>query len=205
MKHAIPQARRSSTRAKALVTGGLVALTAAGIGGAAFATFTGTTSAQQAVDSGTVSLAGIGSDTLSIGASDIAAGDTLQRAVTIENTGTIDLSGVSLTTSAAVTSGLDQDTTDGLHMTIDRCSGTWVESTNPYTYTCSGGTVTTIVTNTSIIGGPFNLAGLDLTTGASETLRVTLDLPSSAPNSLQNQSSTIDYTFTGTQRAGTGQ
>jgi hypothetical protein len=32
---------------------------------------------------------------------------------------------------------------------------------------------------------------------------VTLTLPSAAPNSFQNQSSTITYAFTGTQRAAT--
>ena len=85
MKHSLPKAKRTSTRTKALVTGGLVALTAAGVGGAAFAAFTGTTNAAQSVASGTVSLAGIGTNAagnrLTVGASNIAAGDTIQRAV----------------------------------------------------------------------------------------------------------------------------
>ena len=39
--------------------------------------------------------------------------------------------------------------------------------------------------------------------GATDHLRVTLTLPSGAPNTLQNQSSTITYAFTGTQRTAT--
>ena len=37
----------------------------------------------------------------------------------------------------------------------------------------------------------------------TDHLRVTLTLPSGAPNTLQNQSSTITYAFTGTQRTAT--
>jgi hypothetical protein len=36
-------------------------------------------------------------------------------------------------------------------------------------------------------------------------LRVTLTLPSGAPNTLQNQSSVIQYSFTATQRAAAAQ
>ena len=46
-----------------------------------------------------------------------------------------------------------------------------------------------------------NLASL--TNGTTDHLRVTLTLPSGAGNTLQNQSSTISYAFTGTQRAAT--
>jgi hypothetical protein len=41
------------------------------------------------------------------------------------------------------------------------------------------------------------------TAGATDHLRVTLTLPSGAGNTFQNQSSTITYTFTGTQRTAT--
>jgi hypothetical protein len=49
------------------------------------------------------------------------------------------------------------------------------------------------------------LANLTLTAGSTDHLRVTVTLPSTAGNSLQNLSSTIAYTFTGVQRAGTNQ
>jgi hypothetical protein len=42
-----------------------------------------------------------------------------------------------------------------------------------------------------------------LTAGNTDHLRVTLTFPSAAGNTFQNKSSTIQYTFTGTQRAAT--
>jgi len=42
-----------------------------------------------------------------------------------------------------------------------------------------------------------------LTAGATDHLRVTLTFPSGAGNSFQNKSSTLQYTFAGTQRTGT--
>jgi len=58
----------------------------------------------------------------------------------------------------------------------------------------------------AVIGSTLALSNLSsLTNGSTDHLRVTLTLPSGAPNSLQNQSSTISYTFSGSQRAGTDQ
>ena len=55
-----------------------------------------------------------------------------------------------------------------------------------------------------MIGSNLALSNLSaLTAGSTDHLRVTLTLPSGAGNTLQNQSSTITYTFTGTQRAAT--
>ena len=76
--------------------------------------------------SGTVTLAGIGTNAagnrLTVGASNIAAGDTIQRAVTLTNTGTIDLANITLTTNATTSSLLNTDTVTGLQMNIDKCS-----------------------------------------------------------------------------------
>jgi predicted ribosomally synthesized peptide with SipW-like signal peptide len=204
MKHSLAPARRTSTRAKLLVTGGLVALTVAGVGGAAFAAFNSTTSASQSVSSGTVTLAGIGTNAagnrLTVAATSIAPGDTIQRAVTLANTGTLDMASVTLTTAAGTSSLLDTDVTNGLQMTIDKCSSTWVESAAPYTYTC-GGTTSSVLASSPVVGSNLALANLAITSGASNNLRVTLTLPAAAGNSLQNQTSVINYTFTGTQRA----
>ena len=207
MKHALPPTRRTSTRTKAIVTGGLLALTAAGVGGAVFASFTGTTSASQSVATGTLTLGGIGTDAagnrLSVGAGNIAPGDTIQRAVTLTNTGTLDMAAVALTTSASTTSLLDTDTVTGLQLAIDACSVAWAESGGPaYTYTC-GGTTTSVRTSVPVIGTNLTLSNLALTASATNHLRVTMTLPSAAGNALQGQSSVIDYTFTGIQRAAT--
>ena len=199
----------SAQRRKLLVSLAIVAATASIAGLGTFATFTSSTSASQSVSSGTVTIAlgatGAATNRLTVGASNIAPGDTIQRSVDLINSGSIDLSGITLTTNATTSSLLDTDATNGLQMVIDRCSNAWTEGgTAPaYTYTCSGAT-STVLASRAIIGTNLALSNLSaLTNGVTDHLRVTLSFPSAAPNSFQNQSSTVQYTFTGTQRAGT--
>jgi len=202
------KAIRGAASSKMLLSVALVMVAATLVGLGAFATFTSTAQVSQDVDSGTVTLNPIGTNgannRLVLGASNIAAGDTIQRAVLIKDTGTIDLADVKLTTVATTTSLLDTDTTDGLQMVIDKCSVAWTEAgTAPaYTYTC-GGTTSSVLASTPVIGANRTLNNLTLTAGADNFLRVTLTLPSSAGNTFQNKTSTIQYTFTGTQRAAT--
>ena len=177
----------------------------AGLG--TYATWTSTTSQSHSISSGTVTIAlgstGAATNRLDVGASGVAPGDTIQRSVDLTNSGSIGLSGVSLTTTAAPSSLLDTDATDGLQMAIDKCSAAWTEAGPPYTYTCSG-TTTPVLASRAVIGSNLTLSPLSaLSVGGIDHLRVTLTLPSSAPNAMQNKSSTISYAFTGTQRAAT--
>jgi predicted ribosomally synthesized peptide with SipW-like signal peptide len=199
----------SAQRRKLLVSLAIVAAAASIAGLGTFATFTSSTSASQNVSSGTVTIAlgatGASTNRLTVGASNIAPGDTIQRSVDLLNSGSIDLSGITLTTNATTSSLLDTDATNGLQMVIDRCSNAWTEGgTAPaYTYTCSGAT-SSVLASRAVVGSNLTLSNLAaLTNGVTDHLRVTLTFPSAAPNSFQNQSSTIQYTFTGTQRAGT--
>jgi spore coat-associated protein N len=199
----------SAQRRKLLVSLAIVAAAASIAGLGTFATFTSSTSASQNVSSGTVTIAlgatGASTNRLTVGASNIAPGDTIQRSVDLINSGSIDLSGITLTTSATASSLLDTDATNGLQMVIDRCSNAWTEGgvAPAYTYTCSG-TTSTVLASRAVVGSNLTLNNLTaLTNGVTDHLRVTLSFPSAAPNSFQNQSSTIQYTFTGTQRAGT--
>jgi spore coat-associated protein N len=199
----------SAQRRKLLVSLAIVAAAASIAGLGTFATFTSSTSASQSVSSGTVTIAlgatGAATNRLTVGASNIAPGDTIQRSVDLINSGSIDLSAITLTTAATTTSLLDTDATNGLQMVIDRCSNAWTEAgTAPaYTYTCSG-TTSTVLASRPVVGSNLTLSNLTaLTNGVTDHLRVTLSFPSAAGNTFQNQSSTIQYTFTGTQRAGT--
>jgi spore coat-associated protein N len=199
----------SAQRRKLLVSLAIVAAAASIAGLGTFATFTSSTSASQSVSSGTVTIAlgatGASTNRLTVGASNIAPGDTIQRSVDLSNSGSIDLSGITLSTNATASSLLDTDATNGLQMVIDRCSNAWTEGgTAPaYTYTCSGAT-SSVLASRAVVGSNLTLSNLAaLTNGVTDHLRVTLSFPSAAPNSFQNQSSTIQYTFTGTQRAGT--
>jgi predicted ribosomally synthesized peptide with SipW-like signal peptide len=204
----IRRVRRAGGSLTKLVASIAVLGAAASIAGlGTFATFTSTTSASHTVSSGTVTIAlgatGASTNRLNVNASAIAPGDTIQRSVDLINQGTLDLASVTLTTTASPSSLLDTDATNGLQMAIDRCSVAWTESGPPYTYTC-GGSTSTVLASRAVIGSGLSLSNLSATTaGNTDHLRVTLTFPSGAGNTFQNQSSTISYAFTGTQRAGT--
>lgn len=159
------------------------------------------------MSSGTVTIAlgatGASTNRLNVDATAIAPGDTIQRSVDLIDQGTINLASVTLTTSATTSSVLDTDATNGLQMVIDKCSQAWTEAGPPYTYTC-GGSTSTVLSSRAVIQTGVTLSNLSsLTVGNTDHLRVTLTFPSGAGNSFQNKSSTIQYTFTGTQRTAT--
>jgi spore coat-associated protein N len=193
---------RSSSR-KLLLSIAVLGAAASIAGFGTFATFTSSTSASNTIASGTLSLTAPFSR-LGTGASPIAAGDTMQRAIDLSYSGSINFGSATLTTSATTSSGLDTDAVNGLQISIDKCSQAWTESGPPYTYTC-GGSTSTVLASRALIGSGIALSNLSLTSGATDHLRVTVNLPSAAGNTLQNQSSTISYTFTGVQRAATDQ
>ena len=174
----------------------------AGLG--TYATFTSSTSASHTIATGTLSLTSGPTNRLGTGASLVAAGDSMQRAIDLNYAGSISFGSATLTTNATTSSALDTDTTDGLHMAIDKCSVAWTESGPPYTYTCSG-TTSSVLVSAPLIGSNLALSNLTLTAGSTDHLRVTVTLPGTAGNSFENLSSTIAYTFTGVQRAGTSQ
>ena len=199
--------KRTSITTRLLATIAVLGTAASIAGLGTFATFTSSTSASHTVASGTVTIAlgatGASTNRLNIGASAIAPGDTIQRSVDLTNSGSLDLASVTLTTQATTSSLLDTDTTNGLQMVIDKCSQAWTESGPPYTYAC-GGSTSTVLSSRPVIQSGVTLSNLSsLTAGNTDHLRVTLTFPSGAGNSLQNQSSTIQYTFTGTQRTAT--
>jgi predicted ribosomally synthesized peptide with SipW-like signal peptide len=185
---------------------------AAGIAGlGSYAAFTSSTNASNVIASGTVTIGlgatGAGTNRLTVNASGLVPGDTIQRSVDLKNSGDQNVAAVTLTTSASPTSLLDTDATNGLQMVIDRCSVAWTEAgTAPaYTYTCSG-TTSTVLASRAVLGSTLALSNLASTTaGATDHLRVTLSLPSGTANTFQGLSSTIQYSFIATQRAGTNQ
>jgi spore coat-associated protein N len=192
---------------KLLLTTAVLGATASIAGLGTFATFTSSTSASHTVSSGTVTIAlgatGASTNRLTVDATAIAPGDTIQRSVDLINQGTLNLASVTMTTQATTSSVLDTDATNGLQMVIDKCSQAWTEAGPPYTYTC-GGSTSTVLSSRAVIQSGVSLSNLSaLTAGNTDHLRVTLTFPSGAGNSFQNKSSTIQYTFTGTQRAAT--
>lgn len=206
MRHRIA----SMTRTRKVLLSFAAVGAAAGLAGAGtWATFTSSATQPNTVSTGTVAVtlgtAGTSANRLSVNAANVAPGDTIQRSLDLTNGGSLNLGSLTLTTTATASSLLDTDATNGLQMAIDRCSTAWTEGgTAPaYTYTCSG-TTTSVVAARPVIGANLALANVTATApSATDHLRVTLTLPSSADNTFQGKSSTISYTFTGTQRAGT--
>lgn len=199
-------------RAKLLVTAAAVGASAAVAGLGTFGTFTDTTSASTPVDSGIVEL-NLGSvDTaanrLTVAAVDILPGDTMQRAFALSGgASTSPLGGVTLTSVASPTSLLDTDASNGLQVTIEKCSlaAGWTEAgpSPAFTYTCPAGTITTVLAPRAVIGSAVAVEGLDSqrTAGATDQLRMTLTFPAGAGNTFQSLASTVAFTFDATQRS----
>ena len=200
--------RRS--RGKLLLSSVAAVGSAASIAGlGTFGTFTSSTSAAQAITSGTVTIAlgtaGTAANRLTVGASGLVPGDTVQRAVQLSNTGNQNLASITLTTTASPSSLLDTDTSNGLQLVIQACSTAWTEAgvAPAYTYTC-GGSTSTVLASRPVIGSALALSNLTTTTaGNTDNLLATLTFPSAAGNTLQGLSSTVSFAFTGTQRAAT--
>jgi spore coat-associated protein N len=202
-------ANRSTLRRSKKILLSLAAVgSAASIAGlGTYATFTSTETADQSLASGTVDInlgtAGTADNRLTIGATGMVPGDSLQRLVKITNAGSENLASLKLTTTAPTSSLLDTGS-DGLRMRIQKCSVAWVEvgTSAPFTYTCAG-TASDVIAERAVIGTDLDLGSVaSLAPGGSDSLVVTVSLPTSADNNYQNKSSVIRYSFTGTQRAG---
>ena len=193
--------RRGNT-GKILISLGAVGAAAAVAGLGTFGSFASTTSGSQAVGTGTVVI-GLGTTGGKVGvdASNVVPGDTIQRAVTLANSGTSNLAAVNLTTTASPSNLLTTDATNGLRLKIDSCSVAWtaVAPTTAPTYTCSG-TVTTVLADQAVIGANTLISTTAVTHGVTDNLRVTLTLPTTADNTFQGLSSTVNFSFTGSQR-----
>lgn len=204
---------RGRSLKKLLVSLGMVAAGAALATQGAFSLFTSAaTGGPQSVTSGTVVIAlgatGAATNRLNVNAANVAPGDTIQRAVDLSNTGSLSLASITLGVSASPSSLLDNaaGASEGLTIQVQSCSSAWTEAGPPYTYTCSTSPTTVLAATpvSTLETTAASLPGLkSLATGSStpDYLVVTLALPSAAGNTYQGLSSTLTYTFTGTQRA----
>lgn len=206
----------NGTIRKVLLSCAAVAVVSSLVAAGTYATWTDTDSAAQAVSSGTVDVAlgasggsaGDANNRLTVGFSGAAPGDTAQRHFQLRNAGTINFASFSMYAASANSTAMYS----ALTVKIEKCSVAWVESaTTPYTYTCGAaesGTRTTVLADAAMSSmtssSQATLSNVTLTSGASNSLMMTITFPSSYSNNAgQNNSDTITYTFTGTQRSGT--
>ena len=189
--------------------------------GSGFSLFTSTAAppTPQSLNAGTVVI-GLGAagtstgDALTIGVpSGMKPGDTVERAFTLSNSGTINLSAVTLGLTVSTSNVLTTDATNGLQLEIQSCSVAWTASApladGGYTYTCSGTTGTVLAsTPAANMVSPTTVNLTDpalLTAGGSDNLMTTVTFPSTAGNTFQGLSASLTYNFAGTQVAGSAQ
>ncbi len=188
---------RSANTKRVLATFGVVGAIGA-LAAGTYSQFTGTTAVTQNINSGTLVL-NSATNSLTIAATDVAPGDTIQRAVNVKNTGSVAAKDISVTTALA--SGtpnlLTTDATNGLQMTIEQCSSMPVVQGDG-SYSCPG--AATVLANGTVLRAKtaFGLASV----GADNFFRVTVTLPGTADNTFQGLSAAILYTFDAVQRDG---
>lgn len=155
-------------------------------------------------------------DALTVGASNLVPGDTVQRAVAITNGGSIGISTISMAVTDTSPTALVTNTTNGLQALVQSCSLPWTSTAltdGGWSYTCSGTTASemastpagTLVADTTAppLATPTNAT--PLAPSSVTNLMVTLTLPTTAPNSMQGLADSLTFTFTGVQIAGTAE
>lgn len=195
--------RKNATKVFASVVLVAGAASVAGLG--TYGSFTSTTSASETVTNGKVVIGLNQHSTLgtTVAATNVVPGDKIQRAVTLTRSADTEAFGsVKLTTSAGTANLLSSDATNGLQLVVDQCSVPWTAAGKALT--CSG-TTTAVVATSPVIGSAIDLgpATTTLNTGAgagASNLRIQLTLPTSADNTFQGLSNTINFTFDATQR-----
>jgi hypothetical protein len=200
-------ATRGRTARKLIGSLGVVGAAAAVAGMGTFGTFTDSTAPLNAsVATGTLALALTpANDTasLSINATNLVPGDSLSRSVDLKNAGSSAHSSISLVSSTATPNLLTTDTTNGLQLGVQSCSVTWTKNTDG-TYSCTGGTKTTMLQTTAAIQTNGVLpAPASLAPGGVDHLVITLSLPTTADNTFQKLSNSLSIAFNGTQANGT--
>lgn len=205
--------RRRRRERVALSMAAVMAATAVfSIGAAASFTTSVASDADQVVSTGTLELVlgetGARTNRLDIAATNIVPGDTIERTVDLVNQGSIDMSTITLTTEATTSSLLDTDTVRGLQLVLESCSQPWNESSlanGGFTYTCPDATGPTTVIASQPVIGDTDVSSVSATTaGQTAHLRTILTLPEGTPGSnddLQGQSTIVEYSFFGVQRA----
>ena len=184
-----------------------IAGTAAAVAGlGTFGTFTDSTAPlNTTVATGTVDInlaVPSGGVAIPVTTNGFVPGDSLTRAVDLNNAGTSPLAGITLNSSATAGSILTTDTTNGLQLSVKSCSAAWTQggTASAPTYTCSG-------TQASLTSGPAVsstlLNGLaSMNPGGVDHLIFSISLPTSADNTFQGKSASLSLVFTGTQRTG---
>jgi hypothetical protein len=195
----------SSTARKVVGSLGVLGTAAAVAGMGTFGNFTdSTTPVATTIQSGTLSIdlsqPGFAVPVTTTG---FVPGDSMTRAVNLVNDGNSPLGSVILNSAATAGSVLTTDPTNGLQLTVKKCSVAWTQggTASAATYTCSG--TETLVGSGPVVNNMTVTSAAALNAGGTDYLTFSISLPASADNSFQGKSASLSLTFTGTQRTGT--
>jgi hypothetical protein len=156
-----------------------------------FVTFTSTTAVTQPMAAGALQ---VGVRVGAVLGRGLLSGDAAFRTVDLDNSSGVDLSSITLSTTANPSSALDRP--GGLTMTVERCSVPW----SPGSLGCVGGLISTVLAARPVLASSVDLPGLEaLHGGGVDHLRVSLRLPGSAGAELEGLSSVITYSFVASQ------
>jgi spore coat-associated protein N len=196
--------RRSNTT-KVIASVALLAGAASVAGLGTFGAFTDTTAADQKVTTGTVEFVDLAAQ-LSAPVAGMVPGDSIQRPLTLTRTAdSVDFGTVTLTTTATGDALLTSDVTNGLKLAIDACGVAWTVNTDK-SMTCPPASVLPApMAPGAVLGANRALTGVAQAlnaAGRNSHLRVTLTLPTTADNAFKNQSTTVKFDLTATQRDG---
>jgi hypothetical protein len=193
--------RRSAVKIVGAISAVGAAVAVAGLG--TFGTFTDRTSpVDTTVDTGVVSIdvSQPGGPSVPFSGGMMLAGDSRSALIDLVNDGTTPLSGVTLSSWATSSSVLDQDTVNGLQLTVESCSVAW--TTGAAAPTCSG-TSRAYFTQPIVVNNVALTSSAALAAGATDHLKLTAALPGSASgDAFEGASSNLSFQFTGTQRSG---
>ena len=195
----------SSTARKVVGSLGVIGAAAAVAGMGNFGTFTdSSTPVATTISSGTLSINVTQQGaTVPVTTTNFVPGDVMTRAINLVNDGSSALGSIMLKTTAAASSVLTTDATNGLQLAVKACSVAWTQggTASAPTYTCAGterAVVSGAVLNNMTLDAPASL-----NPGGTDYLTFAISLPTSADNTFQNKTAALSLTFTGTQRTGT--
>jgi len=193
------------TSGKILASVVLVGAAASVAGLGTYGSFTSSTTASEDVSTGKVVLAAAeGAHGLSIDATNLVPGDTVQRSIVLTRSGDSERFGsVKLTTTGSTANLLTSDATNGLQLKLEQCSVPWTQGTTAHDLKCTGETAV-VLAQRAVIGADLDLSVATTTlnsAAATSNLRATVTLPESADNAFQGLSNTVSFAFLATQRA----
>jgi hypothetical protein len=196
-----PTRRRSAVKIVGAISAVGAAVAVAGLG--TFGNFTDSTSpVGTRVDSGVLSIdvSQPGGASVPFAGGMMLAGDSRSAVIDLVNDGTTPLSAVTLRSWATSSSVLDQDTVNGLQLSVESCSVGWTSGAGAPT--CSG-TSRLYFTQPIVVNNVALTASAALAAGATDHLKLTAALPSSASgDAFEGATSNLNFQFTGSQKAG---